>query len=821
MMNEDKVNILLVDDQAENLLALEAVIERDDYNLVKAYSGEEALKYLFKYEFAVILLDVQMPGLDGFETAKIIKSRVKSKNIPIIFVTANNMDEQHVYTGYFVGAIEYILKPFDPNTLKAKVQGFVEIYKTNRKLTEQTEKLLQKTKELEKAYKELTAMTSELSKSQALANVISETSIDSMFVLDQDGRILKINPAVKKMFGYEEIEILEKNIELVFSSAKSQSFIRSRLNSLAGMEEILKDEEGIKEISAVRKDGSTFPVEFQIGKTLMENKSIIACTIRDVTKKRQFEQMITHMAYHDGLTNLPNRRLFNDHLSSMLKQAKQKNQLLVMMYLDLDRFKYINDSLGHAIGDKLLQEVANKLLVCTRGEGDFVSRIGGDEFNILLPETNREAALEMAEEMLEQFKKPVYIENYELFVTASIGISVFPYDGEDALSLMKNADAALYRAKEQGKNKYQIYHSGMNLQSYRTFILQNDLRKAAEREELILHYQPRIDAATGKVIGTEALIRWNHPSWGQLLPSEFIPLAEETGQIAGIGEWVLRKACEQNKLWQNEGLPLTRIAVNFSPLQFLQKDLIRIINQILTETGVEPEVLEIEITESAILQNENIITKMLHEIKGMGITISLDDFGSGGTSLSTLKNIPADIVKIDKIFIDDLSVNPSQGTAFITSIVSLAHSLKMSVVAEGIESEEQLNLLKKLGVQGMQGFLFSPPVPPAELDSLLNRGLPEQFTYKSKIEKEVDQQDILDFQLYRMKELFSISSREHDVFKLIIDGLNNKEISEQLFISEHTVKNHITRIFQKLNVNDRLQAMAKVYQSCIQQNKAL
>ncbi|MFH5184077.1 EAL domain-containing protein [Paenibacillus sp. TAB 01] len=813
-MNEGKVNILLVDDQAENLLALEAVIERDDYNLVKAHSGEEALKYLLKYDFATILLDVQMPGLDGFETARIIKSREKSKNIPIIFVTANYMDEHHVYTGYFIGAIEYILKPFDPNTLKAKVQGFVNIYKTNRKLLQQTEMLMQKTKELEAANKELSEITSELRKSQALTNVISETSIDSMLILNQDGFILKVNPAVHKMFGYENSEIVGRNMDILFPFPQAQRFLPGKWDDA-----LYGAEEGIHEVNAVRKDGSTFPVEFQIGSTFVENKNIIACTIRDVTKKRQSQQLITHMAYHDGLTNLPNRRMFNDRLNLMLNQAKQENQLLVMMYLDLDRFKYINDSLGHLIGDKLLQEVARRLVSCTDNV-HFVARIGGDEFNMVLQDTNREDALDIAEDVLEQLKKPFYIEDFELYVTASIGISVYPYDGKDAPALLKNADAALYRAKEQGKNKFQIYHSGMNIRSYRTFMLQNDLRKAMEHGEFTLLYQPRIDVNSGEITCTEAVIRWNHPNWGTLQPSEFLPLAEETGQIAAIGEWVLRTACKQIQLWRMSGLPLPRMAVRFSSLQFLQKQFVRNIEQILKEAGLEPAMLEVEITESAIMRNESVIIRALHELKQLGVTICIEEFGSGGSSLSSLKHIPADLIKIDKLFMDDLAANPAQSTAFISSIVSLARSLNMQAVAVGIESEEQLNLLKNLSIQGVQGRLFSLPVTAAELEPLLSQGLSEQFSFHNRAEKEAEEHDILDFQLYRMKEAFSISSRELEVFKLIIDGLNNREISTQLFISEHTVKNHITRIFQKLNVNDRLQAMAKVYQSCIQTNKA-
>ncbi len=686
MDHKDKINILIVDDRPENLMALEAIFEDNDYNLVKAYSGEAALKHLLKYDFATILLDVQMPGLDGFETAKIIKSRKKSKNIPIIFITANNMDANHIFSGYVVGAVDYLLKPIEPNILKAKVQRFVDIYNSNLKLIQQADSLVLKNDELENAYEEL----------------------------------------------------------------------------------------------------------------------------------RHSQQLISHMAYHDGITDLPNRRFFNDHLDLKINEAKQQSESLVMMYLDMDRFKYINDSLGHLTGDRILQEIAKRLICCTR-EGDFVARIGGDEFNILLPDTNRENALEIAENVLDTLKSPFYIDNYELYITASIGISVFPHDGEDSISLMKNADAALYRAKEQGKNKYQIYHSGMNIQSYRTFTLQNDLRKAIENKELTLLYQPRMDVKTGKINSAEALIRWNHPSWGLLSPSEFIPLAEETGLIVEIGEWVLRTACRQNRNWAKAGLPSIRMAVNFSSQQFLQKDLIFTINQILSEIELSPNLLEIEITESAIMQYEEIVSNTLIEMKNLGIHISIDDFGTGYSSLNYLRRFPLNTIKIDKSFINDLSIHSSQSAAIISSIISLAHSLKMTVIAEGVETEEQWAVLNKLNCESMQGFLFSPPVSPIEFENLLIHGFPKLSSFNPKEKKKVEHHNILDIELYRLKESFSISTREIEVFRLVLNGLNNREISEALFISEHTVKNHITHIFQKLNVNDRLQAMAKVYQTCIQQ----
>lgn len=840
MSREDQINILLVDDRPENLLALEAIIEHEDYNLVKAFSGEEALKCLLKYDFAAILLDVQMPGMDGFGTAKIIKAREKTKNIPILFITANNMDSEHIFTGYSIGAIDYILKPFDPAILKAKVEGFIEIYKLNKKLMKQADILTEKTRELEKALLQLSTKTSELSVSEALANVISETSIDTMIVIDENGVILKINPAVKKMFYYDEIEIFGKNILSLFKSEDSRIYIKTILATIKNLNNLF-GYENLKEVIAIRREGTSFPAEIQIGKRFVQDKCLIALTIRDITKKKHYQEKIKYMAYHDTLTNLPNRRLYNDQLTLKLNNARQSNQPLGMMYLDMDRFKYINDSLGHIIGDRMLQEIAKRLSECVRDE-DFLARVGGDEFNILLPDTDRESTLEIAETILEVFKKPFYMDNYELFITTCIGISIFPFDGEDAQVLMRNADAALYRAKEQGKNRYKVFHSGMNIQSYKTFIMQNDLRKAIERDEFALVYQPRINIESGQVKGAEALLRWKHPSWGTISPTEFIPLAEESGQIIEIGDWVLRAACKQNKTWQEAGYTPIPISVNFSAQQFLQKDLVDNIQQILSETKVCPNLLEIEITESVILGNETIILNTLNQLRNMGIYISIDDFGTGYSSLSYLKRFPVNTLKIDRSFIRDISNDITKSHSLISTIISLAHGLNMSVVAEGVETEEQLNILRKYNCEEVQGYLYSPPVSPDEFEAFLINGQPKAPNRKGIIyldnkkvisnsevttidhlnESEIGpSQKILVAALNRTKELYSISSREMDVFRLLVNGLGNKEISDELFISEHTVKNHITRIFQKLSVSDRLQAMAKVYQTCIEEGENL
>lgn len=839
MSIDSKINILLVDDRPENLLALEAIIEHEDYNLVKASSGEEALKCLLRHDFAAILLDVQMPGIDGFGTAKIIKAREKTKNIPILFITANNMDSEHIFTGYSLGAIDYILKPLEPTILKAKVERFIEIYKLNQQLRQQAAILTEKTKELEKANVELSNLTSQLRISEALANVISETSIDTMLVIDESGRILKVNPAIKGMFQYHEHEIIGKSVFELFLAEESTKYINSLLNTIKNVS-YLSGHDNLEEIKAIRKDGTVFPAEIQIGKRYVQNRCLIAVTIRDISKKKHDQEKITHMAYYDSLTELPNRRLFNEKLTFMLNKGRQSNQPLAMMYLDMDRFKYINDSLGHIVGDKLLQEIAKRLSATARAQ-DLVARLGGDEFTILLPDTDRESALELAETILEVYKEPFFIDNYELYMTTSIGISVFPYDGEDAQVLMRNADAALYRAKEQGKNRYKVFHSGMNIQSYKNFVLRNDLRKAIEREELSIVYQPRVDIETGKVRNAEALLRWNHPNWGPVSPAEFIPLAEESGDIMAFGDWVLKSVCLQNKAWQQAGYAPIQISVNFSAQQFLQKDLVGSIQQILKETELGPEWLEIEITESTILGNEEIITRTLNQLRKWGIRISIDDFGTGYSSLSYLMRFPVHTIKIDRSFISDISKDASHSQTLISSIISLAHGLHMSVVAEGVETEEQLDFLKKYQCDEAQGYLYSPPVPAAEFEAFLVPALSKTTNRKGIIRFEKKEKSnkgeltsghveasggfssasLLDAALIRTEQLYAISSREMDVFKLLVNGLSNKEISDALFISEHTVKNHITRIFQKLAVNDRLQAMAKVYQTCIEEGENL
>ncbi len=433
--------------------------------------------------------------------------------------------------------------------------------------------------------------------------------------------------------------------------------------------------------------------------------------------QRCVEDTIRHQASHDLLTGLPNRLLFNDRLTLALAKIHQCREMLAVVFLDLDYFKNINDTLGHALGDELLQNVAKRLKQSLR-ESDIVSRWGGDEFTILLsPIHSAEDAEQIAQRFLDVLGVPFKFGEQELYVKASIGIALAPYDGEDAETLLKNADAAMYRAKQQGRNNYQLYTSAIGNKALERLVLENNLYKALERQEFLLHYQPQVDLNTGKIVGMEALIRWQSADGRLIPPDRFIPLAEETGLICPIGEWVLRTACAQNKLWQLAGLPPLRMAVNLSTRQFQQRNLVKIIAQVLKETGLEPGYLELEITESIAIQDVDFTISVLESLQRMGIHISMDDFGTGYSSLWTLKRLPLDTLKIDRSFIHGL-MNNTKEAAIITAVIALGHGLNLKVIAEGVEKAEELEFLRLGKCDGVQGYFFSTPLPAEEATKL-------------------------------------------------------------------------------------------------------
>ncbi|GAB4256393.1 EAL domain-containing protein [Thermincola ferriacetica] len=439
----------------------------------------------------------------------------------------------------------------------------------------------------------------------------------------------------------------------------------------------------------------------------------------DITERKMAEEAIKHQAYHDPLTGLPNRILFKDRLTQTLAQAKRSKQMLALMFLDLDRFKNINDTLGHATGDQFLQGISKRLTGCIRS-GDTVARLGGDEFTLLLPQINHvEDAIKVAQKIIDTFKKPWILGGHEFYITTSIGIALYPNDGEDAETLMKHADTAMYRAKERGNN-YQLYSPSMNEKAINRLEMEGALRKALEREEFTVYYQPQINTDTGEIIGMEALVRWRHPERGIIPPADFIALAEETGLILPLGEWVLRTACRQNKKWQMAGYPPLRVTVNLSASQFQQQDLADRVSRILKETGLDPQWLELEITESIAMKDVAFTIKTLRQLRDMGIKIAIDDFGTGYSSLSYLKQIPSHTLKIDKSFVRDIAKNTEDGS-IASAIIAMAQNLKLKVIAEGVETEEQLAFLKKQKCDEIQGFLFGKPVPPQEFEKLLKK----------------------------------------------------------------------------------------------------
>ncbi|WP_329609980.1 putative bifunctional diguanylate cyclase/phosphodiesterase [Microaerobacter geothermalis] len=476
-----------------------------------------------------------------------------------------------------------------------------------------------------------------------------------------------------------------------------EKFILSRLTYLS------------KSVSKIRKKGDLSLRVEDCGRDELGN---LAQGINEMLHAlEQSQKKITYQAYHDSLTKLPNRL----QLEQSIFSAIEHDETLAVMFLDLDRFKRINDTMGHASGDELLQEVSKRLLQCLDPD-DLVALWGGDEFAIILRGV-REKTLVSAKagKILEEINKPVVIDGQQLTVTGSIGISLYPEDGTDYYTLLKNADTALYYAKEQGKNDLYFYSPSMNKDHYENLMMENRLRIAIKENEFVLYYQPQFNIRTGSIFGMEALLRWHNPEEGIISPAHFIAVAEETDLIVPIGEWVLRTACQQNKAWQDAGYPPNRISVNLSAKQFLQKNLVEAVKQILNETGLSPEWLELEITESIAMKDVELTVQVLKELRKMGVQIAIDDFGIGYSSLNHIKRFPINTLKIDQSFIRDVTENPDDA-AIVSSIITLAHSLKLNVIAEGVETREQVAFLSRKNCDRMQGYFFGKPIPAEQIE---------------------------------------------------------------------------------------------------------
>jgi diguanylate cyclase (GGDEF)-like protein/PAS domain S-box-containing protein len=566
---------------------------------------------------------------------------------------------------------------------------------------------------LELASNELLERNAALQRSEEYFRSLIEKGSDLILVMDAEGRITYASPSFSRVMGYtpEEMYGLDGLILVhpddVVETTKSFERIVTDANQDVPIE-----------FRGRHADGTWRVLESMSRQILgADGEPIIVSNFRDVTERKRAEEMIRFMAYHDALTGLPNRDLLRDRIDQAIGQARRNDEHLAVIYLDLDRMKDVNDSVGHAGGDDLLREIAARLSRISR-DGDTLARLGGDEFVLLMPQVEKiQEAVNLANRILESLRRPVVVGGQEFRGTASIGLAVFPEDGRDADTLVRNADVAMYRAKEQGRDNLQLYAAAMNASIAARLSLERELTHAQERGEFVLYYQPIATVATSRIVGAEALIRWQHPERGLVMPDEFIPIAEETGLILQIGAWVLETACRQGAEWERT-CPGFRVAVNVSAKQLREPNFVALVRDALWNSGISPGALELEVTETAAMENPERIAQALRALGSMGVRPVIDDFGTGYSSLSHLKQLPVVKLKIDKSFTHDVISDPNDA-AIASATIAMAHSLKLVVTAEGVETQEQLDFYRLYGCDEMQGYLLARPGPPEEITRMI------------------------------------------------------------------------------------------------------
>ena len=538
---------------------------------------------------------------------------------------------------------------------------------------------------------------------------IFEEAVVGIFQITPEGRPLIVNRALAEMHGYDSPEQLLAEV----SNVVHQLFVDP--NRMDELRQMLEEKGAVRgaEIEVYRRDRTKKWVLMSLRAVIHGNTVLNEGIVEDISDRKAAEKQVQFLAYYDALTELPNRTLLHDRLSQALASARRRKDKVALLFLDLDRFKDINDSMGHSAGDLLLREVAARLKRWAR-EQDTVARLGGDEFLIVLTDVKDiPGAAVAAERLMDAMIAEFVVQGHLLRVSCSLGISIFPEHGADGETLIRNADAAMYSAKDYGRNNFQFFTQDMNAEVVERLTLESSLRLALEKRELFLVYQPQMEIASGRITGLEALLRWQHPELGLVPPDKFIRIAENSGLIVPIGEWVLRTACSQARKWQDEGLPTVSVAVNVSAVQFRQEGFRKLIDRVLRETGLAPEYLELELTESLLLSNADVTLSVLRGLKAMGLKLAIDDFGTGYSSFSYLKHFPVSKLKIDRSFVREVAANPDDA-AITTAIISMAKSLNLKVIAEGVEDEAQMSFLRAHQCDEIQGYYFSKPLAPEE-----------------------------------------------------------------------------------------------------------
>ena len=684
--------VLVVDDDPVIRVLAEQTLMAAGFRVACLDDGEAVLEQFDELVPDIVLLDVELPGIDGFSVCRHLRARTGGEEIPVVMITAHD-DSASVNRAYETGAQDFINKPIPWAVLPYRVR---HVLRAKRALDE-------------------------LQQSERRNRALLKAIPDQIHIINADGELVEYlsDPDIPMAVGDSLDSFLPPD-----AARETRDYIHRALET--------------GEVQTYEHDLGAERGQYET-RLIAQHDDTVLAIVRDITDRKQAEEKVHHLAYHDNLTGLPNRQHFSNKLRRAIRHARKHEQMLATLYIDLDRFKRINDTLGHRVGDALLKAVAKRLDHCVR-DADSVARVddedrhsarlarlGGDEFVVLLENIYDEEQVDaIANRIRSALLAPFKYEGHRFVVTPSIGISLFPRDGDEIDDLLMNADMAMYEAKASGRDGYRFYTDSMNQRSVDRLDLEHELQNAIHGNGFRVHYQPKVDLATSRIVGVEALLRWKHPERGWVPPDQFVPIAEETGLIIELGEWVVRQACEQIRNWDRKGINGISVAINVSSRQFCRGDLLDSVLRIVWETGIRPQSLELEITESMLMRNVEETKAALHAFKEAGLRISVDDFGTGYSSLNYLKQFPLDSLKIDRSFVQELH-RDRDDAAICAAILAMAKELDLSVVAEGVELEEQLDFLRRHQCDQVQGFLFSQPLAARDFEKLYSASLSEHI----------------------------------------------------------------------------------------------
>jgi diguanylate cyclase (GGDEF)-like protein/PAS domain S-box-containing protein len=692
--------VLVVDDNAAKRLAVRAMLTPLGHVVVEADSGRAALRAVLRQSFAVILMDVRMPTLDGYETAKLIRRRRQSEHTPIIFLTAFGRDEVETATAYASGAVDFIFAPILADVLRAKVEAFVQLFA--------------QAQELQSSLESITALNAALRESEVRARAVLHNVADGIVTAGEGGLIESFNRSAARMFGYREEEVIGQPLRFIVAPSHHDEFSEptpGKWNLLTAADVPAHPVETV----GCRKDGSCFPMEMGMSRMQIGERTFTIGCVRDISGRKAYTEALEHRTLHDDLTGLPNRALFGDRLDRAIASAARDQEPRGVLVVDVDDFRDFNERLGRPIADALLRAVGERLRTAMRN-ADTVARLGGDEFGII-PHgaTDVETAAGIAWKVREAFEEPFLVEGRVVDVRASIGIAFFPQHGTSSADLLRRADLAMREAKESGTGLAVFIAEPEDHTAHRLALL-SELRDGIARDELELHFQPQVDLATRRTTGVEALVRWRHPVEGLLMPGQFMPEAERSELIEPLTRWVLDAALREQRRWKDVGHDLT-MSVNISARSLTRgSDLPATVAQLTETWGTTPGTLILELTENAAIDAD--APAVLELLRGMGEHLAIDDFGTGHSSLVYLQRLAIDQIKIDRSFVKDVVSVPGDAV-IVRSIIRLAHELGATVVAEGVEDEQALAMLTEYGCDAAQGYLLSRPCPADELSAFL------------------------------------------------------------------------------------------------------